>query len=52
VGPLLIGGLYDLHHSYDAALALAAGMVALAGALALLAKPPRSPTAGRARGGG
>jgi|FaiFalFF_MnMetaG_3_1042247.scaffolds.fasta_scaffold00906_2 OFA family oxalate/formate antiporter-like MFS transporter len=52
VGPLLIGGLYDLHHSYDAALALAAGLVALAGALALLAKPPRSPTAGRARGGG
>ncbi|GBD11297.1 hypothetical protein HRbin23_00952 [bacterium HR23] len=41
IGPLLIGTLYDLRHSYDTALVLAIILVAVAGCLALLAHPPR-----------
>ncbi|MFN3974889.1 MAG: MFS transporter [Dehalococcoidia bacterium] len=41
VGPLVIGGLYDLMGSYDVALLVAAALATMAGCLAFLARPPR-----------
>lgn len=41
LGPLIIGSLYDLRHSYDLALRIAVVLVFLAGCLAFFARPPR-----------
>ncbi|MCS7207002.1 MAG: MFS transporter [Dehalococcoidia bacterium] len=41
MGPLLIGALYDWRQSYEVALLVAGALAALAGCLALLARPPR-----------